>query len=275
MAHRPAADKKEIPVCHREEKIPQNCPYNFLYSQNVYEVCMDPALAFKAPRVECCLKVIKKYGLHSERLLDIGYGDGQITRAIAQAIGAKEVHGVDINCQQPKSASQKDIVTHQMDIERQELPFPEEHFDFIFCGEVIEHIYNTDAFLSEVYRVLSKDGFLLLTTPNMAAWYNRILLAFGFQPMFTEVSLWGLHGIPRSLRRGPAVGHIHVFTLGSLKSLLSECKYECIYERGAPMVSLPLLKTFDSFISLKKSLASILIVLAKRKTNVEESQDDV
>lgn len=42
--------------------------------------------------------------------------------------------------------------------------------DVFFAGECIEHIENTNAFLDEVYRVLSSDGVLILTTPNADAY---------------------------------------------------------------------------------------------------------
>jgi len=33
------------------------------------------------------------------------------------------------------------------------------------CNQVLEHVFNPDAFLSEIYRVLKRDGKLLLTVP--------------------------------------------------------------------------------------------------------------
>ena len=41
--------------------------------------------------------------------------------------------------------------------------------DVFFAGESIEHVFNIDAFLDEIYRVLKPDGRFILTTPNADA----------------------------------------------------------------------------------------------------------
>lgn len=45
-------------------------------------------------------------------------------------------------------------------------PFKDKSFQGVYTHEVIEHIENDNAFLSEIHRVLDDDGSLLLTTPN-------------------------------------------------------------------------------------------------------------
>jgi SAM-dependent methyltransferase len=42
----------------------------------------------------------------------------------------------------------------------------DESADVVFAGECIEHIEDTDAFLSEIYRVLKPNGIAIFTTPN-------------------------------------------------------------------------------------------------------------
>jgi SAM-dependent methyltransferase len=45
------------------------------------------------------------------------------------------------------------------------LPFPDNHFDGILCTEVVEHLFNIEELLPELYRVLKKDGVGLFTFP--------------------------------------------------------------------------------------------------------------
>lgn len=45
------------------------------------------------------------------------------------------------------------------------IPFEDESFDAIFSGEVFEHIFNLEEVLDELYRVLKKDGKMLITIP--------------------------------------------------------------------------------------------------------------
>jgi hypothetical protein len=39
-----------------------------------------------------------------------------------------------------------------------------------------------------VRRVLREGGYLLITTPNLASWVNRLVMLLGYQPYNCEVS---------------------------------------------------------------------------------------
>ena len=41
-----------------------------------------------------------------------------------------------------------------------------EKFDFIFAGEIVEHVIDVDVFLKAVDSVLGENGHVCLTTPN-------------------------------------------------------------------------------------------------------------
>lgn len=106
-------------------------------------------------------------------------------------------------------------------------------FDMIFCGEVIEHLYDTDFFLEEVYRVLRPQGICVFTTPNLAAWHNRIILLLGFQPNYTKVSLKYNVGKIIKEKSGVGGGHIRVFTMKAFKELLRLHSFELLKIEGA------------------------------------------
>ena len=46
------------------------------------------------------------------------------------------------------------------------LPFDDDHFDFLYCSEVVEHLLEPDKFFAEVNRILKPGGHFLMTTPN-------------------------------------------------------------------------------------------------------------
>jgi SAM-dependent methyltransferase len=50
--------------------------------------------------------------------------------------------------------------------EKDKMPYEDESFDFVFIKSVIEHISNTDLFLSEIRRVLKKGGKVIILTPD-------------------------------------------------------------------------------------------------------------
>jgi len=58
------------------------------------------------------------------------------------------------------------------------LPFKSNSFDLIFHQDVIEHTKKPHLFLSEQFRVLKKDGFLIFGTPNLLRPANIIKLIF-------------------------------------------------------------------------------------------------
>ena len=104
-----------------------------------------------------------------KRTLDYGCGEGYGTAILAK--NASSVVGVDVDPEAIKHS--KDLyadfsnATFQR-LESSLLPFPDGHFEFITCFEVIEHVTNQEEILSELSRVLSPTGTLLISTPNKA-----------------------------------------------------------------------------------------------------------
>ncbi|MCZ8321936.1 MAG: class I SAM-dependent methyltransferase [Novosphingobium sp.] len=56
-----------------------------------------------------------------------------------------------------------------------ELDLPDSSVDIFFCGECIEHVEDTPAFLTEIYRVMKPGGLAIFTTPNATPWAYRQL----------------------------------------------------------------------------------------------------
>ncbi len=52
-------------------------------------------------------------------------------------------------------------------------------FDVIFLGEVFEHLFQPYPTIKNLITLLNPGGYLIITTPNLANIYNRILLMFG------------------------------------------------------------------------------------------------
>lgn len=53
------------------------------------------------------------------------------------------------------------------------LPHNDESYSAVICSEVIEHIEKPFLLLQDIYRILIKDGFLILTTPNILSLHSR------------------------------------------------------------------------------------------------------
>lgn len=89
-------------------------------------------------------------------------------------------------------------------------PFPDNYFHCVFSGELIEHLFDTDLFLRECKRVLKPNGILILTTPNLAGFDDRIKFIFGESPRHVNP----VHPYLKL--------HIRQFTKSSLKKILSK-----------------------------------------------------
>jgi hypothetical protein len=100
---------------------------------------------------------------------------------------------------------------------------------------------------------------LLLSTPNLAAWFNRGLLLAGVQPVFSEVSLRAIHGRPGS----QVVGHLRLFTKAALTGLLHANHFDRIKVTGACYHDVPKpLRPVDRLLCHWPSAAAILLAMA-------------
>lgn len=94
-------------------------------------------------------------------ILEIGCGDGIVTRVIAKEY---DVTGLELSSTGVEETSKLGITCLQGSIA--ELPFPDKSFDLVLVSEVLEHL-DEEIFLSglaEVARVASKH--ILVTVPN-------------------------------------------------------------------------------------------------------------
>ena len=134
--------------------------------------------------------------------------------------------------------------------------------DLVLALEIIEHLFDTDQFLSEIYRVLKKGGFLILSTPNLASLTNRFRLLFGAYPQYLEYSKEG-------------AGHLHLYTPTVLTSQLRAAGFKTIRLTSpnflCPLITKPWfpkpLRLFCMFLGdLLPTLGSHLIIVATKPT---------
>jgi len=109
----------------------------------------------------------------ARRILDVGCGDGQISRLAHGLDGVEVVVGVDPTWNQISVASARGSATGFAAAFADELPFPDDSFDAVVACLVFEHIDEVDEAIAEVARVLAPGGrfcfFLnhpLLQTPE-------------------------------------------------------------------------------------------------------------
>lgn len=106
--------------------------------------------------------------LENKTVLEVGCGAGIISLELAKT--AKKVVGVDVTETALVFGRKLADLLGYSHVEfkkgdAENLEFEDESFDLIVCSEVLEHLLNTEKAISEFYRVLKKDGTLILTTP--------------------------------------------------------------------------------------------------------------
>lgn len=123
-------------------------------------------------RRKIVFSILDKYlpNKNQSRILDVGCGTGSTLKELEKYGHAT---GVDVSEEAVKFCKLRGC-RNVYKIDRQGLFFEDEMFDLVVALDVIEHITDDCAALSEYYRVTKEDGILLLTVP-----------AYGF--------LWGAH----------------------------------------------------------------------------------
>lgn len=160
-------------------------------------------------------EIVRKILPSGERILDIGCWTGDSTLLYGAFEKFKEVYGVDISENALKEASKKNIKISCIELNSDELPFPENYFDCITMLAVIEHLVEPYHILKEVRRVIKDNGVFIIGTVNVASLSNRLRIIMGRRPRTSFDTGWD-------------GGHLLYFTPKDLKELLKSYNFEII-----------------------------------------------
>jgi len=160
----------------------------------------------------------------SGKLLDFGCG----RKPYEQLFTVDQYIGIDLE----ETGHEHTLSKVDVYYDGQTIPFPDEHFDSIFCSEVFEHIFNLNEILIEIKRVLKKEGKILITVPFC----------------------WHEHEVPYDFGR---------YTSFGIKSILEKNGFEIIHNKKSGnfiKVNFQLWALyFHSIISLKQKGLSFII----------------
>jgi 2-polyprenyl-3-methyl-5-hydroxy-6-metoxy-1,4-benzoquinol methylase len=210
-------------------------------------------------RLDKITSIVQK--MNPKKILDVGCGEGLLIEKMASKVDA-EYYGLD-------AYEKIDAINWQYtstDI-TERLPFESEQFDCVVLGEVIEHVPNTDFVIREIRRVLQDEGYLIISTPNLASWANRILLPLGLQPLFTETSSEiNLGRNFRMLGQGAKVqGHLKIFTSRSLGEILEKESFVVTKKYGVPFFFPFPISLLDQLLANIVPLSSGLLYVAQKR----------
>jgi 2-polyprenyl-3-methyl-5-hydroxy-6-metoxy-1,4-benzoquinol methylase len=158
--------------------------------------------------------------IEGDHVLDVGCGDGRFAASLT-GIGASVV-GIDVAEEALRRARELDP---QLDLRLVptdgQWELSDASFDVVWAGEVIEHVADTAAWLSEIRRVLRPGGRLLLSTPAHGR-LSMLRLALSSRALAE-------HFDPRG-------EHLRFYTRGTLTELLEDFRFETVEVRVAGAV---------------------------------------
>jgi 2-polyprenyl-3-methyl-5-hydroxy-6-metoxy-1,4-benzoquinol methylase len=189
-------------------------------------------------------------------VLDLGCRDGAVGERLLQ--NQNIVYGVDASQNAVPKAIQKGIKAKVGNLE-EGIDFPDDFFDVVLAGEIIEHIFEIDFLLAEVRRVLKNDGYFVLSTPNLASLGRRLMLLVNRNPHI-EVS------------SKQAAGHVRYFVKHTLFELLCSHGFKVShFTSDVVHLSASGKLRFAKLASLIPTLGASLIVKAQKKAQLSNT----
>jgi methionine biosynthesis protein MetW len=166
-------------------------------------------------RLKSVMSMIKIQNKNS-MVLDVGCGEGTLGMLLREKYKDIYTIGCDISEKSVFLSRGFYDKIYQVDIEKDNLKniVGEMKYDYIICVEVLEHLIHPEVALLKCKELLSEDGFLIVSFPNIAWWKYRLMLLKGH--------------FPEDTRLYHHAEHLHDFTLHSFTRLLNEVELNIV-----------------------------------------------
>ena len=165
-------------------------------------------------------------------VLDIGCGEGETGYELKKQGKAREVIGIELVEEAGNRAKEKLDRVIVGDIEKLELPFAKERFDYILMGDVLEHLIDPWQCLKRLKEYLKPGGSVIASIPNVNHW--RVLKDLILHDKWEYVTAGTLDRT-----------HLRFFTRKTIARMFSECGYKIIY-LGKNYSARPEVRLFDT-----------------------------
>jgi len=189
---------------------------------------------------EAALTLLGRGGAPWQGVLDLGAGTGAFLARLRDA-GYTDLEAVDRN---PARFQLDGVHCASLDLNAEFAGQLSRSFDLVTALEIIEHLDSPRAFLRQVHSLLTSEGMLLLSTPNVAHWAGRLkFLLTGDLRMFEA-------GLYHRMR------HISPVTETQMRLMLAEVGFAVVGSATAGEFHGPLKRLLTAPIALAFRLAS-------------------
>ena len=186
---------------------------------------------------ELCTKYFKN---KESKILDVGSGDGKLLDKIAKStkINTKKFFCVEHDKIYIKKLENYGFSVKSFDLNTK-FPYKNNSFDYVIANQIIEHLYFTDHFISEIRRILKPGGLIILSTTNLVAIHSRLLILFGFMPNSLHPSTHIVGTLIKKKGNNPLYGHKSVFSGKALKEFTKVHRFKVLLYETQSILLLP------------------------------------
>lgn len=101
----------------------------------------------------------------------------------------KDYVGLDISETAVKEAKKQGLNAIVHDLQKP-LPFDKNSFDLVICMDTLEHLFDPEFTMKEIFRVIKPKGTVIISIPNVAWIPQRIRMLIGiFHPGGSQLVL--------------------------------------------------------------------------------------
>jgi SAM-dependent methyltransferase len=153
-------------------------------------------------------------------ILDLGCGDGFISRCLFAPKHLQVTSGIDVSKRYILKAKRNDrnpqVYKSLQVADAHNLPFKDQTFDIVFSNCVMEHIPGLQDVLYEVSRVLKNGGTFILTVPTPQFGRHSYIYQF-----FKKIRCWKISNLYRYLLN-KRLCHYNIYDLAQWDSFLNK-----------------------------------------------------
>ncbi len=151
------------------------------------------------------------------RVLDLGCGSGAVGKRLKEQGKTAELIGVELFEDAAAQASRVYDKVFTGDIEILDLPY-QAHFDYIICGDILEHLKDPYSVVRRIAGWLKPDGQFICSLPNVRHWPVTANLIFRGAWDYRDAGV-----MDRT--------HLRFFTRRSCFAMLQDAGFEVIQSR--------------------------------------------
>lgn len=164
------------------------------------------------------IPIILKWVAPHSRVLEFGTAMGYMTKCMKEKLDCR-ITGIELNEEMAGHAAlyAEKMIVADLDSDPWDKQL-EGKFDFIIFGDVLEHLRDPQNVIMKAKNFLLPEGSLLTSIPNIG--HNAVIMS---------LKKGEFHYQPNGLLDD---SHIHFFTRGSIKQMMTHCGLVCIGEKN-------------------------------------------